>query len=356
MVIDSNREERLRIVEAIESRYQVKDFGDVGEAVICLRGKRPTALVADDRVRVPSRDGLVAVLRYFFKGVPVVLCTTPGHPVGDVDARLDKPFLRSHLINILSGVTNRGTETQWASLDEPHPTTLRNSIETFNHIAELMEVGEPLAYDYVIAACTPLVKAVIDSSYKALISAVRTHDNVTYVHSLRVATLLSLFGHTIGLKDDAMLILATGGLLHDVGKMAMADELINKPRKLTDEEMKSVQRHVTASIEYLRNYSDVPKGVLTIAAQHHERLDGSGYPNGLKGSQLNDLARMSAIVDVFTALTERRSYRPATSPEKVFTLMRDEMKKSLDQRLLEQFREMLLDASSDGWSVEHPRP
>ena len=350
VVIYSNEEERRLIAKAVESRYLVNAYGDLGEAVVCMRLNQPAAIVIDDKVRSPDGMSVVPALRHFFRDAPIVLCASPGRWTKGVDARLEKPFLRSRLINILSGLTNKSVEQDWTSMPSPHPATLRNSIDTFNHITELIEVGEPLVYERVIEACTPLVSAVTESQYKPLLGAIHEHDNLTYVHSLRVATLLTLFGHTIGLNDEKMLILATGGLLHDVGKISAIQDLTNEPRKLTDDEMVIVRQHVTETVDYLQRQPDVPKGVLTVAANHHERLDGSGYPNGLRDGQLNDLARMAAIVDVFSALTERRSYRPALPPENVFTLMRTDMQHSLDQRLLGQFRDMLMDASCDGWS------
>jgi putative nucleotidyltransferase with HDIG domain len=349
-VIDGNLEERNQIAAAIETHYQVSDYGDLDAAILGLSGKRPVALVIDERIRAPGLEPLIPALRSAFKDIPIILCAAPGRKKDGVEVQLDKPFRRSRLINALSALANRTIEDGWTALPAPHAATLRNSIDTFNHIAELIEVGEPLVYDQVVDTCAPLVEAVTGSHYKPLLGAIRDHDNATYVHSLRVATLLSLLGHTIGVKDDALLILATGGLLHDLGKSAAIQDLINQPRKLDAEEMAIVQTHVTVTLDYLKEQPDVPKGVLTIAAQHHERLDGSGYPAGLAGGQINDLARMAAIVDVFSALTERRSYRPAFSPEKAFATMRAEMQTSLDQNLVAMFHKTLADAACDGWS------
>jgi HD-GYP domain-containing protein (c-di-GMP phosphodiesterase class II) len=286
-------------------------------------------------------------LRGVFSDVPIILCASPGWPQDGADVLLDKPFRRSRLISALSRVTNQAVEEGWNSLPAPHPQTLRKSIDTFNHITELIEVGEPLVYDRVVDVCAPLVDAVTGSQYKPLLNALQRHDNAHYVHSLRVATLLSLFGHSIGLKDDALLILATGGLLHDLGKTLEGLNIVNEPRRLTAQELKKVHWHVTSTLDYLEHHTDVPKGVRTIALLHHERLDGSGYPNGIKGAKLNDLARMAAIVDVYSALTERRSYRPALMAKDAFALMSTEMHASLDQRLLGIFRDLLENGACD---------
>jgi putative nucleotidyltransferase with HDIG domain len=350
VVIDGNLEERDQIAAALEARYQVRDFGELDEAIVRMSSKRPIALVVDEKVPAIGRAGLVPTLRRAFQGIPIILCVSPGRHKDGVDVLLDKPFRRSQLINALARVSNKAVEDEWKSLAPTHARTLHKALDTFDHISDLIEVGEPLVYERIVDTCTPLLDAVTGSHYKPLLGALKKHDNLTYVHSLRVATLLSLFGHTIGLTDDALLILATGGLLHDMGKTEAIQNIINLPRKLTDEEMKTVRQHVTTTIGYLKEHSDVPKGVITIAAQHHERLDGSGYPKGLKGNHLNDLARMAAIVDVFSALTERRSYRPAMSPQKAFVVMRTEMQPSLDQRLVGMFQDLLVNASSEGMS------
>ena len=97
-----------------------------------------------------------------------------------------------------------------------------------------------------------------------------------------MATLLSLFGNVIGLPQSEQLLLASGGLLHDVGKMSIPHEVLNKPGRLTEEEFVVMKGHVDASVHYLMQNPEIPKGVITIAAQHHEKLDGTGYPNRIR--------------------------------------------------------------------------
>jgi HD-GYP domain-containing protein (c-di-GMP phosphodiesterase class II) len=165
---------------------------------------------------------------------------------------------------------------------------------------------------------------------------------------MRVATLLSLFGFTIGLSSDEQSVLASGGLLHDVGKMSIPHEVLNKPGRLTPEEFTVMKSHVTASVAYLSGCPDLPQGIHVIAGQHHEKLDGSGYPLGLFGSQLNHLARMASIVDVFSALTDRRAYKPSMEAEVALKMMVEQMgSHHLDMGLLMLFREMLLDAATE---------
>jgi len=161
---------------------------------------------------------------------------------------------------------------------------------------------------------------------------------------MRVATLLTLFGHGLGMKGDDLLILSTGGLIHDVGKLVTPEQILNKPGKLTEDEWPVMRDHVTRSTELLGASTDVTKGALIIASQHHEKIDGSGYPHGLKGKELNELARMSVIVDIFGALTDARSYKPSFPQEKAFGIL-ESMQGQIDQDLLKVFRAIFVPGS-----------
>ena len=141
-------------------------------------------------------------------------------------------------------------------------------------------------------------------------------------------------------------MLASGGLLHDAGKISIPHENLNKPGRLDEAEFTIMKSHVTETVKFLHVSPEIPKAVITIAEQHHEKLNGGGYPKGLKGKQLNELARMASIVDIFSALTDRRVYKPPMAPEEAFGLMSNQMVGHLDQGLLGQFREMLLAATS----------
>lgn len=219
-------------------------------------------------------------------------------------------------------------------------------MDAFNDISDHIDHGGPLDYAAVTEACAPLVSAVADHDFRAILDGVKNHDNYSYVHSLRVATLLSLFGYTIGLKGEDLLVLASGGLVHDIGKMSIPYEVLNKPGRLEPAEWEVMRGHVRRSVAYLTEHSHVPPAVITIAAQHHEKLDGSGYPHGLKGDQLNELARMASICDVFGALTDRRCYKAPMPPEEALRIMIEDMRGELDQHLLALFRDMLLDAAA----------
>ncbi len=206
-----------------------------------------------------------------------------------------------------------------------------------------MQSGTPIDYGSFKDSCAPLIGVLYDGDVKSVLDAVREHDNYTFSHSFKVATLLTMFGSAIGLSEADQVLLACGGLLHDVGKMSIPFELLNKPDKLSPEEWAVMKSHVPTTMDFLNICDGIPKGAQIIAAQHHEKLDGTGYPNGLKGLAINELARMAAIVDIYGALTDRRSYKPEMAPETAFDLMSESMSDQLDTGLLKVFRHIVLD-------------
>jgi putative nucleotidyltransferase with HDIG domain len=165
----------------------------------------------------------------------------------------------------------------------------------------------------------PLVENMIDSIFRnqdALLPLARLkdHDNYTFQHSVSVSALLVSFAR--GLKLDRAVIkeIAIGGLLHDVGKAKVPDDILNKPAKLTDAEFAKMKSHVVQSILILQNTPGISQIALDVAGQHHERFDGTGYPNKLKGDEISLYGRMGAIVDVYDAITSDRCYHKGMAP------------------------------------------
>lgn len=361
VVIDGSDEHRRQVQSALTSFYRVAAFDDGDKAVSEMARCPPCVILVDEQAPPCGGARVIGRIRNLpaLAGVPIIFTTqrdrvSLGREAGQMGAAaaLVKPFRRSTLMKTISGLVNRSIEGKWDKLPETQRDCLRKTVDMFNGISDLIETGQPITYSQVSESCGPLVDVVRDADYQLMLAGVRDHDNYSYVHSLRVATLLSVFGNAIGLGTEDLLVLASGGLMHDVGKMAIAHEVLNKPGKLTPEETLVMRSHVPGTVQYLTGCPSLPKGVIAVAEQHHEKLDGSGYPKGLKGAQLNDLARMGAIVDVFSALTDRRVYKPSMTPEDAFTVMSDDMRPHLDQGLLATFREVLL--ASGGVNASRP--
>src|SRR2546423_10666 len=149
---------------------------------------------------------------------------------------------------------------------------------------------------------------------KALIKALETRDSETHGHSERVVAFSLRLGHELGLDEDQLRSLEFGSLLHDIGKIGVPDAVLRKPTRLTDEEWSEMRRHplhgqqILSGIEFL-------EGAARVVAQHHEKWDGTGYPLGLRGEQIDLNARMFAVADAFDAITSDRVYRRGRSYE-----------------------------------------
>ena len=161
-----------------------------------------------------------------------------------------------------------------------------------------------------------VLAAVSEVGIMTWLAEVWRHDIGVYQHTLGVAGHAATFGSQIGLSRNDLHLLVRAALLHDIGKSRIPVEILNKPGPLTPEEFRLMQRHPEIGADLLRRQGDFEETVIDVVLHHHERLDGKGYPDRLAGPAIRDLVRIVSICDVFSALTERRTYRqPATAAE-----------------------------------------
>ncbi|NQU55808.1 MAG: HD domain-containing protein [Rhodospirillales bacterium] len=346
-IVNDDRVHREEVRLVLSSLFKVSSFDDNAAAFDAMLTGKPDLVIVDERMLVNGKDLLSDKRRHpDLKSLPFLIS---GHESArqyisgdgcEADSLLVRPFSKNTVLMRVSDALSYAFEKQWDSLPELEKTTLQSTLEEFQDISKAIEENRPLDLQASSKSCEPLVQSINDQSFHGILDNIRGHHNYTYVHSLRVATYLSIFGHAIGVRDDDLLTLATGGLLHDVGKMVTPQDVLNKSSKLDDAEWQCMKQHVENSSKVYDEMPDITAGIRIIGEQHHEKLDGSGYPLGLKGGQLNELARMSAIVDIFGALTDERSYKPAFPPEMAFDIL-TEMTSQLDQRLVNIFREVL---------------
>jgi putative nucleotidyltransferase with HDIG domain len=155
---------------------------------------------------------------------------------------------------------------------------------------------------------------------RPLVTAVEARDSYTRGHSTRVAELSVRIGEHMAVRPDVLRALAQGGLLHDIGKIGVPDLILNKPGVLTPEERAEIENHPTVGWEIVRQAPSL-RGALAIVRHHHERVDGTGYPERLKGEEIPFEARIAAVADVWDALTSDRAYRPAWPTERALAMM-----------------------------------
>jgi putative nucleotidyltransferase with HDIG domain len=152
------------------------------------------------------------------------------------------------------------------------------------------------------------------STLKALTTALETRDAETHGHSQRVVTFSLRLGRELGLSPDEMRSLEFGAMLHDIGKIGVPDAILRKPAKLTEEEWVNMRQHPVHGREILKGINFL-QGAARVVAQHHEKWDGSGYPLGLKGADIDINARIFMVADAFDAMISDRVYRAGRSYE-----------------------------------------
>lgn len=188
----------------------------------------------------------------------------------------------------------------------------------------------------------PLVKAMRASALRnpgALISLgrIKQADTYTFEHSVSICALLMSFCQALGMDAATVEEAGMGGLLHDIGKMKIPNEILNKPGKLTEEEFAIMKSHAALSRDILSGVPGISTMVIQIAGEHHEKVAGGGYPLGLAGEAISQIGRMTAIVDVYDALTSTRVYRKGQEPTLVMKRLLEWSGSHLDHDLVQRF-------------------
>ena len=228
-------------------------------------------------------------------------------------------------INIQLGLDAEGRAPQADkgrhALDPAQVATVRSDVSqsakalrtSLNGLVE----GGALDMDNLSQAADENASLWSDSTVVALeVTRLKSKDETTYVHSLAVSGMMTLLARSLEMDEDTVRILGVAGMLHDIGKLLIPNEILTKPGKLTDEERHVIRNHPEGGYRLLQTYSELPQVVLDICRLHHEALDGSGYPLGLKQKELSLPVRLSTVCDVFEALTSVRPYkRPWTSTQ-----------------------------------------
>lgn len=180
----------------------------------------------------------------------------------------------------------------------------------------------------------------LDSAESVIMSlalVIEARDAYTDGHCQRLATYATAFGTALQLSDDDLAALHKGGYLHDVGKIGIPDEILLKTGRLSDHEYRQIQQHPVIGDRLCGELRSL-RQVRPIVRHHHERLDGSGYPDGLEGDSVPLLAQIMGIVDVFDAITTMRPYKPAATPDHAYAELMQEVKQGWRRKdLVEAF-------------------
>jgi len=226
----------------------------------------------------------------------------------------------------------------WMNIPESAALNIANIQALANQAAVTLErsilLSESRRQAKQIEAAYEQLQETYDLTLSALMSALDARDRETEGHSNRVSRLACMMGEALGLSGQQLKALERGSLLHDIGKIGISDTILHKPGKLTDDEWKIMRTHpdigarIIARIPFLQE-------CMPVVHSHHERWDGSGYPQGLRADDIPIHARIFAVADVFDALTSKRSYRKTSKPEDAVAYLREQANILFDPEIVE---------------------
>ena len=267
-------------------------------------------------------------------------------------AELDKKF--SATMQSANGSTNthsNDTPTKDSSTkkdDSTNETTLSQefsqSCEIYDQATESVKAlfsqassGQKLTTDQVLILADEITESVFRNEYAiTILTRIRQQSNYQWEHAINTAILICGFGLYLGFKKSIVKQITLGALFHDIGLARVPQAILEKPSTLTENEMSVVKKHISWGLEIGKRDNILNNVIIDMMVNHHERLDGSGYPRGLDESKLSKLAKMTAIVDVYDAMTGDRSYQKGISPMAAMRHLLSN-KDKFDQELVQQF-------------------
>lgn len=232
---------------------------------------------------------------------------------------------------------NSGVVSDWLDNFSAYNTVIGNII-LIMMICFTSMMFRAMAMQTQLANDASQYKKLSEQSLLAITRAVEAKDLYTKEHSERVAKYSEMIARKMGYSDDDAKTLYIMALMHDVGKIGIPDAIINKPGALTDEEFKIVKTHPVIGADILKEVDAFEK-ISEIALNHHERVDGKGYPNGLTGNEISDEVAIVSVADAYDAMTSRRSYRDIMGQAEV----RAEIKKGIGTQFKKQQAEAMLE-------------
>jgi putative nucleotidyltransferase with HDIG domain len=227
---------------------------------------------------------------------------------------------------------------------QAQPKILRSAIKSgdnaLSYLMNIAQSGKPIQIKDLKTDVRNIIGALDEHGLDAWLSMVRTHHSATYQHSLIVTGVATAFGQALGCNAKDLERLSIGAMLHDIGKSKIPVEILEKPGPLDDFELVVMRQHSNLGRDIILDSGGFDPEILDIVAHHHEYLDGSGYPDNLKGGEISDIVRIMTISDIFGAMIERRSYKKEASPEKAYEVLTS-MTTKLEMPLVRAFGEIL---------------
>lgn len=248
---------------------------------------------------------------------------------------IHRPISSGALLKLLVGDFANLTDDS----NQPHILSFPGAKSMFDALENVFSaacIGAPIDFNGLNAAGEELVKCIEAYGLGKWVGNVRQHHSQTYQHSLIVTGVAVAFGQSLGFSAQDREKLSIAAILHDIGKARIPLSILEKPGPLDADETAIMRKHPEYGFDALANVPGLSNDMLDMVVHHHEYLDGSGYPHGLKADEISDLVRIMTISDIFGALIEDRSYRPAMPCDEAYqTLI--ELGPKLDKELVREF-------------------
>lgn len=215
---------------------------------------------------------------------------------------------------------------------------LREASRVTERIMEDVRLGRQMALDPAREVIGQTVASIVRNQDALIgLNRIRSVDRYTFEHSINVAVLMIAFARSLGLEKGLIEEIGLGALLHDVGKSRIPEEILNKPGRLTPAEFEIIQGHVLHGQDILMQASGISATALQVVIEHHERIDGSGYPAALPGHAISQFGQMAAIIDVYDALTTQRVYHDPMTPHEALRNLLQWSPVQFNQLLVQEF-------------------
>lgn len=214
----------------------------------------------------------------------------------------------------------------------------RESMAAISNAFSDIKMGRQINAHEIKSSVKKMTDSIIRNQDALLaLGQIRIKSNYMFDHAINTCVLALIFGKWRNLDHETVIHLGTAALLHDIGETKLDDRLINLKGNLNDQQYVEVQKHVELSVQLLSTNTGIHPQIVSLVQQHHERLDGSGYPNGLKGNEIDPLAQALGLIDVYDSMTAETLYNYATAPTQVLKQLLESNDEMFDSLLIKQF-------------------
>ncbi len=245
------------------------------------------------------------------------------------------------VVSEVQAVLSRKMGKRLANCSKTVARAVESGDALFRQLGVAMRANKPLRLDAVGLVAKAIGEATLQEGLSGWLEAVQLHHSGTCRHILTVAGHACAFGRFLDMHESDVAMLAQASLLHDVGKLFIPISVLEKSGPLTDTERAAINTHCERGAAALVSGGVTDQHIIAAVRDHHEYLDGSGYPRGIKQARIGPLTRMVTIADIYSALTEERAYKAAMTPRQAIGVMLD-LKGKIDERLFAEFRSMVL--------------